>query len=93
MDKDYSELWMNVVNATDRGEAVHILTGILLDEEGRSFIANLEGEEAELCVKILDHVSHVLNLFSPVVMLAGLARGSQSTASKPPRNRLSSSRG
>jgi len=62
MAKDYQRLWRDVTSANDDGEAVRILAEIVLDKEGRAFISNLERDDAELCIEILDRVSHDLYL-------------------------------
>lgn len=63
MVKDYRHLWKSVsAKGTKRSMAVQTLVQILLDEEGRKFVANLEHKsDLELCFKILDHVGHDLN--------------------------------
>jgi len=58
MVKDYRWLWQDVASASDQSEAVRTLAEILLDEGGRTFISNLERADAELCIEILDLVSH-----------------------------------
>jgi len=63
MTKDPQRLWEGVTNATDGVQAVQTLTGILADKKGRVFISRLGSKDAELCVEILDDVSH--NLHSP----------------------------
>ena len=57
MPKDFYWLWERAINDTDGAEAVRALVEILADKEGRSFISCLDREQAELCVRILDHVS------------------------------------
>jgi len=64
MSKDYQQLWNSVTNKTDQGEAIRILADILTEKEGRIFASHLELNQGEVCIEILDHVSHKLRLFS-----------------------------
>lgn len=64
MTKDYEEFWKGVTSTSDEGKAVQILARIVLDREGRTFILNLEHNDAELCIEILDRVSSDSYLFS-----------------------------
>jgi len=91
MVKDYRWLWEDVAGASDEGEAIRTLAEILLDEEGRTFILNLERDDAELCIEILDLVSLIHVCFLSVV-LDGFARALESTISKLQRSRPSSLR-
>lgn len=60
MTKNYEELWKGVTDATSAAQAVRTLGEILADKEGRVFIARLGSKDAELCIEILDDVSHEL---------------------------------
>ncbi|KAF9785122.1 kinase-like domain-containing protein [Thelephora terrestris] len=64
MSKDYQQLWRDVTSASDEARAVRVLAEILADKEGRTFISTLEGEDAELCIEILDRgiVKHKLKI-------------------------------
>ena len=62
MVKDYRRLWKDVTNTIDEARAVRTLADILADKEGRTFISRLEHKDAELCIEILDRVSHDLHL-------------------------------
>ena len=62
MAENYQQLWKNVTNANGEVEAVRTLAEILTDREGRAFILSLERPDAELCIEILDRVSHRLDL-------------------------------
>jgi hypothetical protein len=57
MAKDYRRLWEDITSTSDEGKAVRTLAEIVLDEEGRSFISNLQRKDAELCIEVLDLVS------------------------------------
>ena len=50
-------LWNDITSTDDEGKAIRTLAKILVDKEGRKFIANLGRKDAELCIEILDHVS------------------------------------
>jgi len=63
MAKDYQRLWNAVTNIPEKAEAVSALSEILTDKEGRNFISCLGCKQAELCTKILDHVSRESCLF------------------------------
>ena len=65
MAKDYRRLWVDVISTSDEEKAIRTLTKILEDREGRNFISNLTREDAELCIEILDHVSHNLHHLPP----------------------------
>ena len=54
--KDYERLWRAVTTCTE-AETVQALSEILADEGGKSFILHLERNQAESCIRILDHVS------------------------------------
>ena len=83
--RDPVKLWGLVCRTSNEAKAVRTLAEILLDKEGRTFIANLTREDAELCIEILDYVSrgpyplssHHLRLFCQ-----GLARYNLETAEK-----------
>ena len=90
--KDYRGLWQDVTETRDEGNAVRTLARILVDKEGRNFISSLKREDAELCIELLDHVSHSLYKIPPPAASDGFLRASQCTSSKLRRNRLSSSR-
>jgi len=91
MAKDYQRLWKDVTSTDDEGEVVRILAEIVVDKEGRAFISNLECDDAELCIEILDRVSHDLYICPLPPASDGFFRASQSTTSGPRRNRLFSS--
>jgi hypothetical protein len=57
MAKDYQRLWRDITRTIDEGNTVQALAEILLDQEGRAFIAQLGRRDAELCIEILDYVS------------------------------------
>jgi len=63
MAKYYQQLWRDVASTSDEGKAVRTLARIVLDREGRTFILNLEHNDAELCMEILDRVSRDPYLF------------------------------
>jgi len=63
MTRNYEQLWKGITDKTDKTEAAEGLAKIVADNAGRDFILGSEYEEAELCVEILDHVSH--NTHSP----------------------------
>jgi len=65
MDKDYRRLWEDATSTTDEGRAVRTLAEILLDKDGRTFISNLDHNDAKLCIKILGRVSRPYLLPSP----------------------------
>ena len=78
MPKDYYWLWERATNNTDGAEAVRVLTEILADKDGRSFISSLGRDQAESCIRILDHVSRDLCLPpSPAQMVSSGYRGVQ----------------
>lgn len=89
MTKDYEELWDGVTNAANEAQAVRTLAEILTDKEGRVFISRLGSKDAELCIEVLDRVSHGLHF--PFRHSDVLFRVSQSRTSKPLRNKHSSS--
>ena len=91
MVKDYPRLWKHVTDATDESKAVRTLAEILVDKEGRALISRLERKEAELCIEVLDRVSHDLDPFPSFARSYGSVRASQNTISKPPRRMFSSS--
>jgi len=91
MSKDYGRLWEDVTSTADEGKAVRILAEILVDKEGRSFVSDLEREDAELCIEILDRVSRDLHLLPSFAISDGFFRVSQSTNSRSSRSKLSSS--
>ena len=62
MAKDYRQLWQAVTGASDEDTAVRTLAEIVLDKRGRLFILELGRNDAELCIEILDRVSHHLYL-------------------------------
>ena len=62
MAKNYQQLWQDVASTSDEGKAVRTLAEIVLDKPGRTFILGLERGDAELCIEILDRVSHDLYL-------------------------------
>jgi len=62
MAKDYQQLWKNAVSAMDKAKAIQVMSGILVNKEGRVFISRLGGKDAELCVEILDNVSRELHI-------------------------------
>ena len=61
MAKNYQGLWENVTSAVDEAQVVRTLAEIVVDKDGRVFISSLERESAELCIEILDRVSHHLH--------------------------------
>ena len=61
MTRDYEQLWEGVTRITDEAQAVQALANILADKEGRAFVSRLGGKDAELCIEILDDVSHDLH--------------------------------
>lgn len=89
---NYQRLWRDVTSALDEAKAVRTLAGILTDKEGRTFILNLERRDAELCIEILDRVSHHLDLGPPFVLSNGFIRALRTTTSKLQRNKASSIR-
>ena len=58
MATDYEQLWKVVTDTTDDATSVPALAGVLADREGRGFVSRLGRKQAELCVAILDRVSH-----------------------------------
>ena len=80
-----------MASTSDEGKAVRTLSQIVLDKEGRTFVSNLERNDAELCIEILDRVSHDSYLLPAFAVSDGSLRASRSTNSQPQRNRLSSS--
>jgi len=64
MTKDYQKFWKGVTSTSNEGKAVRTLARIVLDREGRTFVLNLERNDAELCMEILDRVSPDPDLFS-----------------------------
>ena len=71
MTKNYEELWRSVTNAANAAQAAQTLGEILADKEGRVFISRLGSKDAELCIEILDDVSHDLYFpLSPPQMIA-----------------------
>ena len=56
MTKDYRRLWKDVTYAINKGEAVRMLSTILVDKEGRASVSRLKRKDAELCIEILDYV-------------------------------------
>jgi len=58
MTKVYEQLWKSITDKTDKPEAAQALAEIVSDNAGRDFILRSELEEAEMCIEILDHVSH-----------------------------------
>jgi len=58
MAKNYQQLWKDAASTSDEGKAVRTLSQIVLDKDGRTFVSNLERNDAELCIEILDRVSH-----------------------------------
>jgi hypothetical protein len=56
---DFSKLWKkaSAVATVDEAESVRTLAKILLSQDGRKFILDLEPLDAALCIEILDHVS------------------------------------
>jgi len=61
MARDYRRLWNDITSVPDEGKAARTLAEILVDKEGRYFISDLGCGDAELCIEILDHVSHSLH--------------------------------
>ena len=61
--KDYRRLWKEITSTSDEGKAVRTLAEVLLDEEGRKFVLDLERKDAELCIEILYHVGRDMCLF------------------------------
>jgi hypothetical protein len=92
MAKDYHRLWKGITNANNEAKAVRTLTEILSDKEGKGFISNLERRDAELCIEILDRVSHDLNLDPSFIALSGSVRALQTTILKLQRNKTFSIR-
>ena len=72
MAKDYQQLWKEVTSAIDEAKSVQTLARILVDREGRAFVSRLEPKDAELCIKILDHVGRTSRSF-PFPVLGGLS--------------------
>lgn len=60
--ENYQRLWNDVANSPDEDGAVPILGEILADGEGRDFISRFGPKQADICTKILDHVSCELRL-------------------------------
>ncbi|KAF9785123.1 kinase-like domain-containing protein [Thelephora terrestris] len=54
MVNGYQRLWTDAAKTNDEAKVVQILTEILTDKEGRSFILNLDRKKAKLCIEILD---------------------------------------
>ena len=90
MADHYQQLWKDVTNANGEVEAVRTLAEILTDREGRAFILSLERPDAELCIDILDRVSHCLDLDPSLVDSDGFIRGLLNATSKSQRNKSSS---
>jgi len=90
MSKDYKRLWKDI-NTNDDYKAVRVLVEILADRDGRRFISDLGSKDVVLCIEILDSVSRNLHSFPAFAVLDGFVRASQSTTSRPSRNRPSSS--
>jgi len=88
MVKDCRRLWKDVTSTNDEGGAVRILARIVLDKEGRAFISSLERNDAELCIEILDRVSHGLCLLPPFTLSDGFFRASECKTSEPRRSRV-----
>ena len=57
MATDFNGQWKNARTATDEAESVRTLTKILSSKEGRTFVFNLDPQDATFCIEILDHVS------------------------------------
>ena len=64
----------------NRAESVQILVGILVHEEGGDFFSHLERKDTELCIEILDHVSHCSPYLPPLSSKPDF-RESQNTSS------------
>ena len=56
--KDCEQLWKGFPNAVDKAQAVQTLAKTLADPRGRVFVPRLNDKDAELCIEILDRVSH-----------------------------------
>ena len=80
MVKIYQQLWKDTTEANDETKAVQALTAILVDKEGRTFISNLERGDVELCIELLDRVSHDPCPLSTFVVSDGPVRLSEITA-------------
>ena len=91
MAEDYQQLWKGVAGTTDEANAVRLLAEILVDRKGRALISRLDRKDAELCIEILDRVGYDLHPLLASAVSDGFIRASQSTASKMPRSRHSSS--
>ena len=57
MTTDFNGQWKNARTATDEAESIRTLTKILSSKEGRTFVFNLEPQDAAFCIEMLDHVS------------------------------------
>ena len=56
---DPSVLWREVVTSpSDGARPVQALAEILANKQGRSFVFQLERNDADLCLEVLDRVSH-----------------------------------
>ena len=59
MATDFNGQWKKARTAatTDETESIRTLTEILSSKEGRTFVFNLEPQDAASCIEMLDHVS------------------------------------
>lgn len=87
MTEDYQQIWTGIANASEETQAIQALAGVTAAKDGRVFISRLDGEDAVLCIGILDRVSYGSN--SPFSRLDGFVRASQVRSSDQPRSRLS----
>jgi len=74
------------VSATDKAQAIHTLSSVLIEREGRVFVSGLDDKDAELCVEILDNVSrgpHSLHSPPPQATRQGIVGHSLKPVEKP----------
>jgi hypothetical protein len=82
MVNSYQQLWTDAAKTNDEAKVVQILTEILTDKEGRSFILNLDRKKAKLCIEILDRVSCDFRLLPFPSVSDGFTRALRTTTSK-----------
>ena len=68
MATDFNGQWKNARTATDEAESVRTLTKILSSKEGRTFVFNLDPQDATFCIEILDHVSPLQSHSPPPIL-------------------------
>lgn len=54
---DFDGLWKKARTSVDGANSIETLAQILSSKDGGTFILDLGPQDAELCIKILDHVS------------------------------------